>query len=232
VEYYDRFSRVEDENKKVYYGMISALDDAVEMIMEKLKEHELTEQTFIIFASDNGGATYTGATDNGILKAGKFSQFEGGINIPMIFTWKGVLPEGSVYSNPVSLMDVFTTTIAITGCDLPDNRKYDGINLIPYTLGDSLDLPHNFLYWRTDFNKAIRGKEWKLIWNDRDDQLFLYNLEKDPSELFDLSSLYKEKVEKLKNKFIEWENEMIDPMWPGVMQFRFNIDNETTWWAI
>ncbi|MCF8224693.1 MAG: sulfatase-like hydrolase/transferase [Bacteroidales bacterium] len=76
-EYYDRFPEIKDVNKRVYYGMIAALDEVIGMLLESLKENDLEENTLVLFASDNGGATYTGATDNGPLKAGKFSQFEG-----------------------------------------------------------------------------------------------------------------------------------------------------------
>ena len=231
-EYYDRFSDEKDDNKRVYYGMISALDDAIGDILEKVEEFGLTEKTLIIFASDNGGATYTGATDNGPLKAGKFSQYEGGINIPMIFSWKGVLPGGSVYHHPVSLMDIFTTAMKVAGCELPLDRTIDGVNLLPFTLGDSLGLPHPYLFWRTDFNKAVRHFNWKLVWNDRDNQVFLYDLDSDPSEQRNLAAEHSEKTLELQHKILEWESEMKDPMWPGVMQFQFEIDGDTTWWAI
>ncbi len=232
LEYFEKFSHVKDENKRVYYGMISAMDDAIGEITRKLEAHGLTENTLIIFASDNGGATYTGATDNGPLKAGKFSQFEGGVNIPMIFSWKGVLPQGSVYPHPVSLMDVFATAISVAGCKLPGDRSYDGIDLVPYIQSVSLDQPHPTLFWRTDFNKAVRQDHWKLIWNERDNQVFLYNLEIDPSEQSNLFTKHHKKTEELKKKIIEWETEMKDPLWPGVMQFKFEIDGNTTWWAI
>jgi len=232
AEYYERYSHVKDENKRIYYGMISAMDDAIGEILEKLEEFDLTSNTLIMFASDNGGATYTGATDNGPLKAGKFSQFGGGINIPMIFSWKGVLSEGSEYHHQVSLMDMFATATNVAGCQLPSDRNFDGVNLIPFAQDNTLDPPHPYLFWRTDFNKAVRHGNWKLIWNDRDNQVFLYNLLTDPSELSNLSVSQHKKAEELKQKIVEWEVEMKDPMWPGVMQFRFEFKGDTTWWAI
>lgn len=232
LEYYNRFSHVEDENRRIYYGMISALDDAISRILDKIEITGLTGNTLIVFASDNGGATYTGATDNGVLKAGKFAQFEGGINIPMLISWKGILPAGTIYPYPVSLMDIFTTSLEIAGCDLPEDRTYDGIGLIPYLQNNGLVYPQRLFFWRTDFNKAVRQGDWKLVLNDRDDQVFLFNLVDDPGEEVNLASQNNAIVESMKEKLREWESELKEPMWPGVMEFKFDVDGEITWWAI
>ena len=82
-EYYDKYAHVESPEKRIYYAMIHALDDAVGSIMNNLKELELEENTLVIFLSDNGGATYTGAADNSPFKGGKFTNFEGGIRVPL-----------------------------------------------------------------------------------------------------------------------------------------------------
>jgi arylsulfatase A-like enzyme len=232
VEYAERFKQIEDLNKRVYSGMISALDDAVNMILVQLDHLGLSENTLVIFASDNGGATYTGATDNGILKAGKFSQFEGGINIPMIFSWKGHLPAGITFSEPVTLMDVYATCASVAGIGLPDDRVCDGIDLVPLLAAEDATQSPRPLFWRTDFNKAVRLGPWKMVWNDRDGQLFLYNLENDPGEQNNLASGNSGKVKEIQQLFEEWESEMKDPMWPGVMEFRFDLEGESTLWAI
>src|SRR5262249_16282683 len=75
--YYDRFAKEPDANKRVYLGMIAALDDAVGEILTALRDSQLEEQTLVFFLSDNGGATYTHATDNAPLRGGKFTNFEG-----------------------------------------------------------------------------------------------------------------------------------------------------------
>lgn len=111
-EYCDKYASVQDTNKQVYYAMISALDDAIGAILDKVKELGLEENTIIWFISDNGGASYTGATDNGPLKGGKLTYFEGGINVPFAMKWKGHLPEGLTYHAAVSSLDIFATTTA------------------------------------------------------------------------------------------------------------------------
>ena len=231
-EYCEQFSNVGDKNKQVYYGMISALDHAVGEIIERLKTDGLYENTLIIFASDNGGADYTGATDNGILKSGKFSQFEGGINVPMIAVWKGVIPQNNKFDQPVSLMDVFTTVLSATGCDIPGDRVMDGVDLLPCLREERAAPPHGALFWRTDYNKAVREGAYKLVWNMRDHQEFLYDLEHDPLESVDLSGEFPDLTEALKKEILEWEKQMIPPLWPGVMEFRIEVDDQVTWWAI
>lgn len=71
--------------------MISALDDAIGEITQKIKDLGLEENTLLFFLSDNGGASYTKATDNGPLKGGKLNQFEGGINVPFMMKWPDIL---------------------------------------------------------------------------------------------------------------------------------------------
>ena len=231
-EYYDRFSHISDNNKRVYYGMISALDDAIAQITAKLEELNLTRSTLIIFASDNGGATYTGATDNGILKGGKFTQFEGGINIPMIVSGKGFLPEGKDVEYPVSLMDIFTTAASAAGCKLSADRPYDGIDLIPYLTDQDKAFQARDFIWRTDYNHALIFGNWKFIWNKRDQLEYLFKLDDDPGEHNDLSKEYPEKVQAYKDKILDWSGEMKEPLWPGVMDFIFDNEGKLTLWAI
>jgi arylsulfatase A-like enzyme len=231
VEYYNRFPEIKDENRRVYAGMIAALDDAVGQILGALEEQDLTKNTLIVFASDNGGATYTGATDNGPLKAGKFSQFEGGLNVPMIMQWTQQIPPGIEYTKPVTLLDVFSTSLAAAGLPLPNDRTIDGVDLIQY-IHHPERIPHEVLCWRTDFNRAVRTTEWKLVWNFRDDQVFLYRISEDKGEKQNLASQFPDVVSELMNCYEIWEKEMKDPLWPGLMQFKFDIDGEVTWWAI
>ena len=83
-KYYDQFAHIEDENRRVYLAMIKALDDAIGDFMNHLRAEGLEENTIVYFISDNGGASYTGATENGPLKGGKLTHFEGGINVPFM----------------------------------------------------------------------------------------------------------------------------------------------------
>jgi arylsulfatase A-like enzyme len=230
-EYYELFSDVEDHNKRVYYGMIAALDDAIGMILNASEELDTDRETMVIFASDNGGAYYTGATQNGPLEGGKFTQYEGGINIPMIMKLDGVLPTGVIYEHQVALFDVFSTVLSQSGVQWIQTRKLDGKDLVERVQHPE-SVSHDYLYWRTEFNKAIRSEKWKLVWNERDDQVFLFDLSKGNEERINVASEYPDIVIDLQKRFLRWEAEMKDPLWPGVMEYRFETNGIETWWAI
>ncbi len=251
-EYYELFSHVEDENKRVYYAMIKALDDGVGRIMEALKEYGLDQNTIVMFASDNGGATYTGATDNAPLQGGKFSNFEGGINVPCMIRMPDVLRPGQRYHHQVSLLDFFTTAAALAGAGLPQDRVYDGVNLMPYleklpgdedrygktaetgssgsgpreSGGVASGKPREALFWRAAYNKAVIKDEWKLVVDEKADRILLFNLDHDKEEKHNRAADYPKKVEELLDDVSEWEKGLIEPLWPRVMDFRFIIDGE------
>lgn len=132
----------------------------------------------------------------------------------------------------MSLMDVFTTVLSATGCDIPGDRVMDGVDLLPCLREERAAPPHGALFWRTDYNKAVREGAYKLVWNMRDHQEFLYDLEHDPLESVDLSGEFPDLTEALKKEILEWEKQMIPPLWPGVMEFRIEVDDQVTWWAI
>ncbi len=230
--YYDQFSHVKDKNKRVYYAMIKALDDAVGQIMQKLKALGLEENTLIMFASDNGGATYTLATDNAPLKGGKFSNFEGGINVPMMLKWKGNIPEGTVFEHPVNVLDLFATAIAASGSQLPEDRTYDGVNLLPYLNGEKKQAPHQALYWRSDYNRAIRQGDWKMILNDWQKTTLLYDMSKDKEEQENVAEQHPQVIIELKKQLENWEKGLGQPLWPSIMHYRFDIGEEDYFFAL
>jgi arylsulfatase A-like enzyme len=222
-DYCDKFSHISDKNKRVYFGMIAALDDAVGMILEQVKESGLEENTLVFFTSDNGGATYTGATTNGALNGGKITPFEGGLNVPLVMKWNGKLAPG-VYTQPVSLLDIFSTTIAACRIPPPATIVVDGVDVIPFLTGENPGAPREYLCWRTDFNKTIRHGKWKLIQNTRDDLILLFDLEADQQEKYDLKADHPEIVTRLLELLATWESEMKPPAWPGVMEYEEEIN--------
>ncbi len=224
VSHYDRFEGVEDRNRRVYMAMIAALDDAVGEIMRQVRESGIEENTLIFFSSDNGGATYTGATDNGPLKGGKFTHFEGGVNVPFIAKWKGTLDPGTHYDQPVSLMDIYATAFSACRIPPPSDRTIDGADLIPYLTGKTKGTPHECLFWRSGFNKTVRSGRWKLLVDPRDNWMFLYDLEADKPEKHDLKEQYPEIVGRMLAGLTGWESACMPPLWPGLMEYEEEID--------
>jgi arylsulfatase A-like enzyme len=228
VEYYCRYAYVEDDNKRVYYSMISALDDAIGEVHQSIKDAGIEEDTLIFLLSDNGGASYTHATDNGPLKGGKLTQFEGGINVPFMMKWKGTVPAGVRYDNPVSSTDIFATSVAAAGGVLPADREYDGVDLIPYVTGEDETKPHEQLFWRADHIWAIRDGKYKLILSTRDGWAELHDLEVDKSEQINLREQMPELYEKLREEHEQWQKEKLrtKPMWPRIMDKKFVLDGQ------
>jgi arylsulfatase A-like enzyme len=224
--YWEMHDDTEDENKRVYYSMIHALDDAIGDLMEKLELLGLEEQTLIYLISDNGGASYTGATDNGPYKGGKITMFEGGVNVPFIMKWKGHIPEGMVYEHPVSSMDIFMTTTAQIECPLPGDRVYDGVDLIPYLNGEVEGIPHEVFYWKADHIHAMRRGGWKYLLSTRDKWIELYNIAEDRYEKINLYLVNPEILEEMQEGYNEWLKGTVPPLWPRVMDHRFIIDGK------
>lgn len=227
--YFDRFAGEPDPNKRVYYGMIAALDDAVGEILATLRETGLMEQTLIFFLSDNGGATYTRATDNAPLRGGKFTNFEGGINIPFLMQWQGRIPSGARFTPPVSSLDVFVTAAAAAGSPLPADRTYDGVDLLPHLArGDAAAAVapapapvHQALFWRSMYTKAVRQGQYKLIRDDKAQRTVLFDLAADKSETTDLAARRPAVVEELLRQLSQWESGLQNPMWPRVMDYHY-----------
>lgn len=219
--YYDKLDHITDRNKRVYNAMIWQLDDAVGSIISHLENLGLMNNTIVFFLSDNGGATYTEATDNAPLKGGKFTNFEGGLNVPFMVRWDGHVSSGTDYSQPVISMDIFSTALELAGIKYTPERPLDGASLIP-VLTDSVRLPiHDQLCWRSGYNRAIRYGDWKLITDDHSGNHALYNMRTDKEEMRNLYDDNTEMVEMLRKRHAEWESQMIDPKWPNVMDYRW-----------
>ncbi|MFN8397383.1 MAG: sulfatase-like hydrolase/transferase [Bacteroidia bacterium] len=259
-EYYDRFPNETDRNKRIYYGMIAALDDAVGQIMATIYRNGLDFNTVVWFLSDNGGATYTRATDNYPLKGGKFTNFEGGLNVPFMLRWTGKIGPLQQYKHPIISMDIFQTVAEIAGVDLPNDRPYDGVNLLPYVkcllppnpalqfprysddpilenpnyasqIPDSI-APHKALFWRSNYAWAVRMGPWKLIGDEKSHHYALYNLQADKSEQHNLYTQSPDIVRMLEAAYNEWEKGTLPPKWQRVMDYRYPTADGDFWFPL
>jgi arylsulfatase A-like enzyme len=211
-KYLDRFSHIKDERRRVYASMVSALDDAVGAILNKLKETGLEKNTLVVFLSDNGCATYTNACTNDPLRYGKLTHLEGGFRIPFAMKLPGKIKPGSVYKHPVTSLDLLPTFLAIAGGELPKDRPYDGLDLMPYLTGKKKASAHEVLCWRNGANAAVRKGNWKLF--KTGDNYFLFDLSKDIGELKDMAKQYPQIVEDLQKELKKWEVQTAQPLWP------------------
>lgn len=215
-KYLQRFSKIEDKTRRTYAAMMSALDDAIGAVTAKLRAAGLEDNTLIFFISDNGGPTMMGTTINGSsnapLRGSKRQTLEGGIRVPFVASWKGKLPAGKVYEQPVIQLDLHASALAAAGIAVSPEWKLDGVNLLPYLDGKNAQPPHAALYWRFGDMMAIRQGDWKLVQYDKTGR-HLYKLTQDIGEKDDLLAKEPEKAKELEAAWKKWDAELVKPLW-------------------
>jgi len=225
-KYQDRFPDIKDETRRDYYAMTSALDDAVGAIVAAIEKHGLTDQTLVVFLNDNGGPIYTRVQSNAPLRLGKLFLFEGGIRVPMVMKWPGVLPANQVFSGTVSALDVFPTICAAAGIPLPDDLPLDGVDLTPFLRGRAEGSPHETLFWSNGPNRAVRHHQWKLVKSRN--STWLFDLSADTGEKINLADTHPQKIRELETLLEAWQQEMLPPAWPSKPRRRkVTVDGQT-----
>jgi arylsulfatase A-like enzyme len=210
-KYRQRFSDVTDAKRQTMLAMLSAMDDAVGQLLDKLHEHQLDNDTLVIFISDNGGITENNASLNTPFSGYKAQLFEGGIRVPLLVQWKGHVPAGRVVDQPVLSLDLFTTALAAAGAEPPRDRPIDGVDLMPWLTGAQETAVHERLYWRYQPQWALREGNFKLI--GLAERFKLFDLSADPQEKTDLSAEHPEVVKRLREAYAGWEKQLVPPLW-------------------
>lgn len=221
-----KFAGIADEKRRTYAAMMSAMDDAIGSVVEKLRAEGIEENTLIVFHSDNGGPTMQGTAQNGSvnlpLRGSKRQTLDGGIRVPFLMSWKGKLPAGKVYDHPVIQLDVQPTALAAAGIEPEADAKFEGVNLLPHLTGEKNDAPHDYLYWRFGPQMAVRKGDWKLIrYGDvgglapGESWPKLYNLAADVGESKDIAAENPEIVKDLEAAWRAWDMQNQPPRWGG-----------------
>jgi arylsulfatase A-like enzyme len=210
----------------VYAGMLKRLDDSVGRILQTLEATGLETNTLVVFLSDNGGVTYTDpmATWNAPFKGGKAMHFEGGIRVPLVFRWKGRLPEAQWCNVPVECSDLFPTLIELAGDDptpFYTREKIDGRSLAPLftdLANRKKRYARDTFIWHYPLNvivknpddgqplaphSTIRQGDWKLVF-DWSGVLKLYNIARDPYERRELSAAQAKRTQALFRQLNDW----------------------------
>ncbi len=200
-----------------YAAMIEGADTQIGRLLAKLDELKLSENTVVIFTSDNGGLHVrewkreVKATQNDPLRAGKGYLYEGGIREPLIVRWPGVVKQGVVCTNAMTSVDYFPTLLEIAGVKIPENQIIDGQSILPLLKGTLSTKPRE-LYWHYPHypnqggspGGAIREGDFKLIDFYEDGHWELYNLRDDVGEKNNLASVMPEKAYQLATKLDVW----------------------------
>ncbi len=224
-EDYDALSRIEDHRLRVYAAMITALDRGVGRVLDALDANGLTQNTLVIFASDNGGAGYLGLPNvNKPYRGWKLTLFEGGTHVPFFAKWPGHIAPGSRYTAPVGHIDIFATAAAAAGAKLPDDRVIDGVDLLPFVTGQHEGIPHHTLFWREGYHQVVLHDGWKLIVSGRPDKRWLFNLNDDSTEHHDRAAAQPAVVAQLQSLLDAHNAEQRAPAWPSVIESPQLID--------
>lgn len=207
--------------RAIYAAMVTRMDEAIGRILDTVRQANLTDNTFVFFASDNGATTEMRGNGkggcNGPYRGHKFSLFEGGIRMPAIISWPGRVPRGEVRDRLVCAVDIWPTVAEIIGAAPPAGHKIDGISLIPL-LRDAEAPGHDALFWKHGGQEAVRQGDWKLVLNGLqtfeggknetlkgEDAVFLANLQTDPGESRNLSHEQPDHVRQLRRLHEAWK---------------------------
>ncbi|QEG01095.1 Arylsulfatase [Stieleria maiorica] len=216
VEKYERKLKENPQRKHTnvrYAAMVESVDEAVGRVVDKLQEHNLWNDTLVIFTSDNGGLKPV-ATDNAPLRQGKGGIYEGGVRVPLIIRLPGAGATDALCERPAITMDILPTICDVLQIDLPAEaaKVQDGLTLRPYLTNPQAPPRREDLFWHYPHYhsmgaqpySAIRSGDWKLIEVFGKESLELYNLASDLGENDNLVTIEKEKANELYAKLVAW----------------------------
>ena len=192
-------------SQKTYQKMIEAMDAQIGRVLKALDDNRLTNNTIVIFTSDNGGERFALTWP---FTGRKTELLEGGLRIPSIISWPARIPQGKT-SDQVSIsMDWMPTLLAAAGTSPDPALPPDGMNLLPHLTGNAAPVPRT-LYWRYKANaqRAIRDGDMKFL--KILDNTFLFNVVDDPMERANLRDRQKDVYDRLVAKWLEWNATML-----------------------
>jgi arylsulfatase A-like enzyme len=207
--------------QKTYRGMIESMDGAIGRVLKALDDNRLTNNTVVIFTSDNGGERFS---DTWPFTGRKMELLEGGLRIPSIISWPARLPQGKTSEQVSISMDWMPTLLAAAGGSADSAYPLDGINLLPMLTGVAPIQPRT-LFWRFKGNaqRAVRDGDMKYL--KIRENTFLFNVADDPMERANLKQRQPEVFDRLANKWLEWNQTML----PEVDESGTGGNNGQTW---
>lgn len=222
-KYLKKYESIKNKKRRTYAAMVSCLDDAVGSVLAELKKRGQWENTLIVFCSDNGGPEGLGA-NNGYLRDGKGSLYEGGVRVPAVVHWPGVIPAGQKNDGLMHIVDLLPTFLAVAGATSETPENIDGLNQWPMLVDGKPSQRTEVLLNVTPFHGGIRVGEWKLVHNGQvganatslngNERFELFNVVKDPSEENELSESQPEKLSELKHRLEKYAQEAVKPNIP------------------
>ena len=228
-EDYEAVGDIKPHRKRVYAGMVRAIDRSVGRILDTLEEEGLSDNTMVIFTSDNGGAGYIGIPEvNQPFRGWKITMFEGGLRVPMMIKWPSKIAAGTVVETPVAHIDVMPTIAAAAGASQPAGVVIDGLSTLPLMINqDAANWTRETLFWQNGHYQVVRHGDWKLQVNDRPTdglQHWLFDLAADPTEQDNLATSRPDIVKQLKDLLAEHRAESDGPLYLPSIQMPVMVD--------
>ena len=239
---FDAVGDIRPHRLRVYAAMTRALDRSVGRIVEKLKQAGLSDNTIIVFSSDNGGAGYIDIPDvNKPYRGWKLTLFEGGIKVPMFVKWPARIRPGTHVTTPVAHIDVMPTLAGAGGAALPEGVEIDGRDMMPAAMGKGrITRPNDALFWQSGYNQVVRAGDWKLLVDGKQNKNWLFNLKTDPTERTNLAVANASKVADLKALLAAHHKGRKPALYPYTLESAITIDktagepfvkgDEVAWW--
>jgi arylsulfatase A-like enzyme len=194
---------IEGGSPRIYAAMMKSMDAGIGRVLDALRRAGVERNTLVIFTSDNGGERYS---FNWPFSFQKFFLWEGGIRVPAIVRWPGVVPAGRTTEQAAITMDWTATILAAAGAIADPGYPLDGEDLLPVLRG-ARAVYNRTLFWRTQLRDAARVGQWKYLKDEAGERL--YDLELDPGEKADLRRKNPEMFARVKSDYDAWNARML-----------------------
>lgn len=185
-----------------YRGCVTAMDKAIGSVLDALDTNDLTDNTIVIFFSDNGGS---GGADNGPLRGHKGDTWEGGIRVPCLVRWPGKIPAGSVTDEFLTSLELVPTLASACGFTVPSETTLDGYDMLPVLQGKSKS-PRKSMFWKRRDSLGGRVGNWKYV--HMNGKEYLFDLSKDIGEKKNLAHSHPGQFIRMQVAFQAWIDEM------------------------
>lgn len=205
--------------RPMYAAVVDAMDQSIGKVLDTLDDEKITDNTIVLFMSDNGGAAYSvGGADNAPLRGGKGEVFEGGIRVVSAMRWPEQIEAGDKLDSIMTVMDVFPTVMEAAGISAGAHFPFDGQSLWPSIKSGAIAPRDDYVFFASEtpiyghFNLTVFNDQWKLVQEVDQEQLtttvtsHLFNINEDPNEYINLAALHPDVVEELAEKINEWRS--------------------------
>ena len=220
-EYLKQYTQIGDKKRQTYAAMVTCEDDNIARIIAALQKRGMSDNTLVIFSSDNGGPLQSGA-NNGPLRAGKGTLYEGGVRVPAFAMWPGKLKPG-VVNEPLHMVDWYPTILSLAGASLKQPLPLDGKDAWA-TIAEGKPTPHEDILHNAEPNHgAIRRGPWKLVFKNKlphtgdvpAGAAELFNIADDPYEKTNLADKNQQIVQDLLARLNEYARQAVPPKKEG-----------------